>query len=171
MSPGIPGTQPAHGNCMQDSGLQGSCHCGNISLRVSLPPGSPALVPRCCNCGYCTRQGAAWISHAAGRLEIDIADATAVRCYRQGSNQADLVFCLGCGTLTHVCTEEDGRILAAVNSRVFDVTTALAASQSVSPQELDAAAKMQRWRQLWFGQVVVRNMWSRQDAGRPGEQN
>ena len=141
-----------------ESKLRGSCHCGDITLQVSLPPGSQALVPRRCDCGFCSRHGAEWISAADGRLEIQFADGAAAGRYRQGSNQADLVFCRRCGALTHVCIEESGRMLAAANSRMFDQSRLLAAAEPVSPQRLDAAEKLQRWRRLWFARVVLRNM-------------
>jgi hypothetical protein len=121
-----------------------------LTLHIARAPGEVA--PRACDCGFCTRHGAAWVSDAAGRLEIAVGDPALARHYRQGSNTARFLFCGGCGVLVAVLLDDD-RCYAAVNARCLDEAAALAQPITVSPQRLAAEEKVARWRQLWTADV------------------
>ena len=126
----------------------GGCHCGNVRFRLETRIPLSAFVPRACDCGFCTRHRAAWISDAAGRLAI--AGGDAIRRYRQGSGQADFLFCRDCGVLVAVvCEGEDGIRRGAVNRNSFDERQGFGAEVAASPQQLAPGAKLARWTQLW----------------------
>lgn len=126
----------------------GGCHCGALRFEFASSQALAAFVPRACDCDFCTRHRAAWVSDAAGALRIDADDAR-LRRYRQGSGQADFLLCAGCGVLVAVvATAADGRLLGAANRNAFDDRAAFAAETTVSPQQLGPEAKLSRWSQL-----------------------
>jgi len=47
--------------------LKGGCHCGKVrvELTTSIRPGD--FRPRACDCSFCTKHGAAYVSDPAGR--------------------------------------------------------------------------------------------------------
>jgi hypothetical protein len=55
--------------------------------------------------------------------------------------------------LVAVELSEDGRRYAAVNVAALEDAGAFGAAISVSPQQLDAAAKKSRWKALWIPTV------------------
>ena len=127
----------------------GGCHCGALRFEFSTAQALVDFAPRACDCDFCTRHRAAWVSDAAGSLRIE-ADETRLRRYRQGSGQADFLFCAHCGVLVAVVARAgDGYLLGAANRNAFDGREAFMAETTVSPQQLDAATKLARWTQLW----------------------
>jgi hypothetical protein len=46
-------------------------------------------------------------------------------------------------------------LYAAVNAKVVDAGTTFAAEQSVSPKQLSAGQKMNRWKDIWFSDVRI----------------
>ena len=88
---------------MADSNLmQGSCHCGRItfSFLSSVPP--EKYSPRACDCSFCQRHGALYISDQNGSLVLDIKEADALGEYRFGHKLGKFVFCRNCGVFVAV---------------------------------------------------------------------
>lgn len=127
----------------------GGCHCGALRFEFSTAQALAGLVPRACDCDFCTRHRAGWVSDATGSLRIDADDAR-LRRYRQGSGQADFLLCADCGVLVAVVARTgDERLLGAANRNAFDGRGTFVAETTVSPQLLDPATKLARWAQLW----------------------
>ncbi len=135
--------------------LRGSCHCAAITLDVTLSQSASQYTPRACDCAFCRRHGASWLSDAQGRLTLRARDDASVTRYRQGSEQAEFIACAQCAVLVAVVCDVDGRRYAAVNARALDPdrVAGFAPEQTASPQQLPAADKLARWRQLWFADV------------------
>lgn len=113
-----------------------------------------AIAPRACDCDFCQRHGAAWVSDPRGALQIRAGDAALLR-YRQGSGQAEFLLCGHCGVLVAVVARDaDGRLIGAANRNAFDTRDMFASSVPASPQQLAAAAKLDRWTQLWTPATV-----------------
>jgi hypothetical protein len=131
----------------------GGCHCG--ALRWTLETRHPldGFTPRACDCDFCTRHRAAWVSDAQGALRIR-GSAEHLRRYRQGSAQADFLFCNGCGVLVAVVCPTDDGLRGAVNRNSFDERRLLGAEVVASPQQLAPDAKLARWSQLWTPTVL-----------------
>jgi hypothetical protein len=131
----------------------GGCHCG--ALRWTLESRHPldGFTPRACDCDFCTRHRAAWVSDAQGALQVH-GDAEHLRRYRQGSGQADFLLCNGCGVLVAVVCPTDDGLRGAVNRNSFDERHRLGAEVVASPQQLAADAKLARWSQLWTPAVL-----------------
>jgi hypothetical protein len=134
--------------------LRGGCNCGNIRLELSLSQTPAAYAPRACDCDFCRKHVAAYVSDPAGALTIRIRDAALTERHRQGSAQAEFLLCTRCGVLTAVLYKDAGRTYAAVNARACDAT-GFGAEQSVSPKKLAPGQKSERWRALWFPDVSI----------------
>ena len=55
--------------------LSGGCHCGNLRLQVELTRIPGEYSPRACDCDFCCKHGAAWLSDPQGSLRISVRDA------------------------------------------------------------------------------------------------
>ena len=127
----------------------GGCHCGALRWQFTTTKLLGDFVPRACDCDYCTRHRAAWVSDPAGQLQIHAGTAKLQR-YRQGSGQAEFLLCRDCGVLVAVIAQgDDGRLFGAVNRNAFDQRDAFVTETVVSPQRLAAETKLERWSHLW----------------------
>lgn len=133
--------------------LRGGCHCGTIRVELELPRAPAAYTPRACDCSFCRKHGAAYVSDPAGRLHIVVRDQTALGRYRQGNGLAEFLFCKTCGVLVGVAYAEGARLYATVNSRVIEDDPGFPDATAVSPQTLGADEKVARWKAVWFRDV------------------
>jgi len=135
--------------------VRGGCYCGNIGLTVFLSRDSSAYNPRACDCDFCQKHGAAYVSDPRGTLSVRIREEGHVNRFRQGSNTAEMLVCRQCGVLVGALYEADGRLFGTLNARSLDCRAAFGPEQSVSPKLLTADQKVQRWRDIWFPDVRV----------------
>lgn len=135
--------------------VSGGCYCGNIRLTVTLSRDPPAYHPRACDCDFCRKHGAAYVSDPQGELRIRIAEAGQVNRFRQGSNTAEMLLCRQCGVLVGALYQEEDRLFGTLNAHVLDCRTSFGPEQSVSPRLLAADQRVQRWRDVWFANVGV----------------
>jgi hypothetical protein len=137
--------------------LSGGCHCGNIRLDLQLTHAPADYQPRACDCDFCRMHGAAYVSDAAGTLQLRIRDPDAAGRYRQGSGRAELVLCRTCGVLIGAVCAIEEQLYGTVNARALDAYAQFGAAQTVSPRTLNESDKVRRWQQLWFPNVVIRS--------------
>ena len=135
--------------------LSGRCHCGSIRVELELTRSPESYQPRACDCEFCRKHAAAWISDPEGSLRIRIADGARAATYRQGSGLAELIFCGNCGILVCALHRGDGSLHAAVNARVFAGGAGFGSEQTVSPKTLSDGEKLERWQQIWFSNVRI----------------
>ncbi|HJR75010.1 MAG TPA: aldehyde-activating protein [Luteimonas sp.] len=135
--------------------LQGSCHCARLTLRYDTDQTPSATHPRACDCTFCRKHGAAYLSDPAGALSIEEHVAGSRREYRQGSENARFQVCGHCGVLIAVVFEQEGRLFGAVNAKCLDGDPGFAETVDVSPQRLSADDKIARWLQAWIPDVAV----------------
>lgn len=128
--------------------LRGGCHCGKVEATFDTQHDPATLHPRACDCSFCRKHGAAWVSDPAGRLVVGTREPGALREYRQGSGNARFLLCSDCGVLVAVVAEGDTGLLGAVNAGCLQPAS-LGEPVVASPQQLAAADKIARWRQLW----------------------
>ena len=110
-------------------------------------------VPRACDCDFCTKHGAAYISDAKGSLVVRIKAESETRRYTQGSGQAEFLLCRNCGVLVGVFYRREGRLYGTVNAKVLEAE--FAAPRPASPKQLSDEDKVQRWQELWFPGVRI----------------
>ncbi len=96
--------------------MNGSCHCGRVTVRV---PGSPDYL-NACNCTLCFKKGALWGYFPRSEVEIEGATEAYVR-----GDEADPYlstnFCPHCGTTTHwMPLADDAPDRMGVNMRLFE---------------------------------------------------
>lgn len=137
--------------------VSGGCHCGNIEIDVGLTAAPGAYRPRVCDCDFCRKHGAAWLSDDKGSLLIRIKDRHESETYRQGSKQAEFLLCRNCGVLVAVLHRVDLKLHAAINVKAFDSTAKFGIEQAVSPKRLSADEKANRWQDIWFSNVRIQD--------------
>lgn len=134
--------------------LRGSCHCGATQVRavVSFQPDTFAL--RKCDCSFCVKHGAAYISDASGSVTYTTKPGSSLRRYHQYEDGiAEFLICDTCGVVVGVTyTDSNKRIYSAVNGMIF-LNQKFADPLSVSPQKLSKDEKTERWKKLWFSDV------------------
>ncbi len=133
----------------------GGCRCGVIRFAADFTETLQGKPPRACDCDYCTRHGAAYLSDPRGRLVITLTDPAQVGHEHQGSGIADFWICRECGVLAVTTYEERGRVYATVNALALDDADILAPARTVSPQQLDDPERVARWKSLWFNDVEI----------------
>jgi len=135
--------------------IHGQCHCGNITVEVGLPKPPQSYSPRVCDCDFCRKHGAAYLSDIDGSLNFTITGQTQAAPYRQGSGVAEFIICRQCGVLVGAFHVDGSRTLGVVNVRALDGVGAFGQAQPISPKTLTAAQKIERWRTLWFPRVGI----------------
>jgi hypothetical protein len=78
---------------MLDMNVQGSCHCGAVTLDVARAPTEVTS----CNCSICRRLGTLWAYYAPADVRVTGATAT----YQWGDKTIDFHHCATCGCTTH----------------------------------------------------------------------
>jgi hypothetical protein len=129
--------------------LRGGCHCGNLTLTLATSQQPATTHPRACDCAFCTKHGAGWISDAEGQLTLHVRDDGLLSGYRQGSGSARFLLCRDCGVLVAVVHDDGTGLRGAANVRCLDVAAAFGEPVTVSPQQLSREEKVTRWSQLW----------------------
>lgn len=135
--------------------IPGGCHCGNVQVEFATAKDLAGFHPRACDCTFCRRHGASWLSDAEGRLRISEHAAGDLREYRQGSEAARFLFCAACGVCVAVIFEEGTHRYAAVNAGCLEGEPGFGETMPASPQLLSAAEKVARWKALWIADVAV----------------
>jgi hypothetical protein len=133
----------------------GACHCGNIELQMEFSQAPHSYQPRVCDCDFCRKHSAAYVSDARGSLDIRIENPRDCATCRQGSALAEFLFCNVCGVLTCVLYPTEDGYYGAVNVRVIDPEIQFGDEQAVSPKALSPEQKSSRWRQVWFSSVNI----------------
>ena len=131
-----------------------SCCCGNISALVTFSKPLAEFESRSCDCEFCVKHGAAYVSDRKGDLKIAISDFQAVSGYRHGSGAAEFWVCQACGVLVAVTHDQGDKLLGAVNARALLNYHSVTQQKVVSPKTLTQNAKTKRWGEIWFQDVT-----------------
>jgi Uncharacterized conserved protein len=134
--------------------FKGSCHCGNVCVELALTRPPKEYNPRACDCDFCRKHGASYVSDPNGSLVIHVRDENALHRYRQGSNTADMVLCANCGVLIGGAYQAAEGVFATINVMIIDGDVTFGETKPASPKELNAAEKVRRWTDLWFANVL-----------------
>lgn len=141
---------------MTSHSYAGGCHCGNIAVEIELTKAAGAYRPRACDCDYCVRHAAAYLSDPRGRLTIRVQRESDLGRYRQGDGLADFLVCRTCGVLVGATYADPSGRYAVVNCRAVAGLSGLGPETPVSPKTLSAEAKTERWKKIWFSDVTLR---------------
>jgi hypothetical protein len=135
--------------------VSGGCYCGNILVDLELANEPESYHPRACDCGFCRKHGAAYLSDPQGSLRLRISDSRYSGTYRQGNELAEMLLCTRCGVLIGALYRSEGLLYGAVNVKTIEDAANFGAEQPVSPKQLPAQEKVARWRRLWFSSVAL----------------
>jgi hypothetical protein len=135
--------------------VTGGCHCGNIRVHLDLTRDPGTYGPRACDCDFCRKHRAAYISDPHGALRITIQRELDHSGYRQGAGLAEFLICRNCGVLVGVLYRQEDSLYAAVNVNATETPADFGLEQPVSPKTLGGPEKAQRWQQVWFSEVVI----------------
>jgi len=133
----------------------GACHCGNIQIEFQSTRLLGEFQPRSCDCSFCSKHGAIYVSDPKGKLVITVRDRGQLNTYRQGSASAEFLMCAKCGVLAAVVYAEGERLYATVNGKAIENSEALGEEIRVSPWKLGADEKKGRWKDTWFADVTI----------------
>jgi hypothetical protein len=133
----------------------GSCFCGNIGIELELTKETSQYNPRECDCDFCQKHGATYISENNGNLKIRINEKEKISRFKQGSNLAEFLICKNCGILAAGIYKEQNIIYAAINVRSLKNKKEFGQSVIVSPENLSGDDKIQRWKKIWFKNVEI----------------
>jgi hypothetical protein len=133
----------------------GGCDCRNLSVEMELSEPSGSYRPRSCDCRFCRKHGAAYVSDPKGSLRIKVRETELLGRYRQGSGTAEFLLCARCGVLIGVSYQEGELRYAAVNVQAIGDGTTFGSPTVISPKALAIDERVQRWKQLWFSNVRI----------------
>jgi hypothetical protein len=126
-----------------------------LTVTAELTGDASTRAPRACDCSFCTKHGAMYLSDAAGALRIEVREPSHLMRYRQGSGNAEMLLCQHCGVLVAVVHDEGETLYGAVNATCLANRSAFALPIVVSPAKLSAEEKIDRWKKLWFRHVQI----------------
>jgi hypothetical protein len=135
--------------------FSGSCHCGSVTLEIELSAPAARFTPRACDCEFCRKHGACYVSDPAGSLLLRLRAEQHLGRYRQGSGSAEMLLCRNCGVLVGAVHRDEQCLRGVVNVNALSAPIEFAAALPVSPKSLTAQQKVQRWRELWFPEVRI----------------
>jgi hypothetical protein len=135
--------------------LSGGCHCGNVRVDLELAREPATYRPRACDCDFCRKHAAAYLSDPQGTLTIRLRDASNTGSYRQGNSLAECLFCKNCGVLVGAIYRSGDRVIGVVNVKAIEGGTNFGMEQPVSPKALSGEEKIARWQDIWFSNVTI----------------
>jgi hypothetical protein len=134
--------------------LTGGCYCRNIVVELGLSREPGQYEPRACDCDFCRKHGAAYVSDPQGSLRILIRDPSLAGEFRQGNELADMLLCARCGVLIGALYRSEGRVYATINAQAVEGGS-FGMPTPVSPKQLSGENKVARWKKLWFSDVTI----------------
>jgi len=134
--------------------INGRCHCGNISFKLSWEPEPKEIPARACDCSFCTKHGGVWTSCNTGSLKVTVADPSLVSHYSFGTKTAQFHICTRCGIVPIVTSAIEGRTYAVVSVNAFEgVDQSLLKHASASFEAEDEKARLSRRKKNWIANV------------------
>ncbi len=135
---------------MSNHSITGGCRCGKVTLEVNLASELGTYNPRACNCSFCRKHDAAYISDSNGSVVIRTDTISNLEITRQGDELAEFLFCRACGQLLGARWQEVGGQYGCVNAQALLDRKLFGEQLSVTPKKLSAEQKTARWKELWF---------------------
>ena len=133
----------------------GGCHCQNVSFEIESANNLNRYHPRACDCSFCIKHGASYISYKNGKLTIYVNNRRDLNKYQNGSKIVSFLICRVCGVLIGVCYKNQDTLYATVNSKTVDQNNSFGKETVVSPKTLSEKEKILRWKDAWFSNVSI----------------
>jgi len=134
--------------------INGRCHCGNISFKLTWEPEPEEIPARACDCSFCTKHGGVWTSCNTGSLKVTVGDPSFVSKYSFGTKTAQFHICSKCGIVPVVTSQIEGRTYAVVSVNAFEgVAPSLLKRAAASFEAEDETARLSRRKRNWIANV------------------
>lgn len=131
--------------------FRGGCHCGNITLELTISIEPAAVELRECQCTFCRKHGARTMT-PPGRVEIVLGDPALVEKYRFSQRTADFLICRRCGTFVAAVIDDAA---ATINVNVMeDRLLFVRAPSPVNYDGEDVSTRTARRASRWTPAVV-----------------
>jgi hypothetical protein len=130
--------------------LDGSCHCGSLTIRLDTACEPSQLPVRTCGCTFCVMHQPRYTSDPAGHVTICVASDASAGRYRFGLRLADFLICRTCGVF--VAAYQPGDVARAVINlnvlaRAADFVTAPTRFSAYDSEDAEtrAARRAKNW--------------------------
>jgi hypothetical protein len=134
--------------------INGRCHCGNISFKLTWEPEPREIPARACDCSFCTKHGGVWTSCNTGSLNVTVGDPSLVSKYSFGTKTAQFHICSKCGIVPIVTSLIEGHTYAVVSVNAFEgVAPSLLKRATASFEAEDEKARLSRRQKNWIANV------------------
>jgi len=133
---------------------RGSCFCGNIKFELKTLKQAQDFAIRRCQCSFCTKTGARYISDPKGELIVHLKDENRVNLIQFGTKTADFAACLECGAIPLAISNIDGQVYGIININALDEAANF--NRHAIAMDYDDESKEQRLarrKQNWIGAV------------------
>jgi len=133
--------------------MKGACPCRNIELHWQLVDLS--LVPRKCDCAYCSAHGVSWVSKSGTRLRATVHNPRYYSVTRQGMGMASFHECTHCRMPVFASASIAGEDYAVVNAACLSNPRGFADPVPVSCGDESAQQRTLRWQRNWSSLAKV----------------
>lgn len=133
----------------------GGCDCGNITVDMELMVDPASYHPRACDCSFCRKHGAAYVTDPNGKVAISVKHESELRKHRNGSELADFLICKRCGVLIGGLYQDGPGRYVTINVNTLDGYADFGQPVPVSPKTLSPEQKKSRWQEIWFSDVTI----------------
>ena len=131
--------------------LEGSCHCGNLRVRLHSTRAAGELPLRACDCTFCRKHGARTTADPEGHLEVKVAEAGELSRYQFGLKTGEFLVCRRCGTYVAATMREGGSWLAVLNVNLLaDQSPFARPAESISYDGETSEQRIARRKQRWM---------------------
>lgn len=141
---------------MKKSQFLGRCHCGNVSYQFDTDLTIKELGIRKCDCSFCLKNGARYISDPMGELTISVQDENSLQKYQFGTQTAEFLRCSHCGVMPACTCEIEGILYGIININTLDKVEHFGRHAKVmSYEEETLEERLNRRKQNWIGNVKI----------------
>ncbi len=127
--------------------LEGSCHCGDISLRFETEHEPAALPVTICGCTFCIKHRPRFTNDPTGSLAITYKDEACLSRYRFALRLADFLVCRTCGVFACTFLNQRACINLEVLKRSLEFSAAPARFTAYNSETIDT--RRARWMKEW----------------------
>ena len=138
---------------MMSKTYSGNCHCGAVRLTLHFDKNAGDITPKACDCDFCYKHGAQYVSDPKGRVEVQCADYELLTSYGSPGKLTRYLFCNRCGNLIGSEFSADGYHFMIVNGRMLNEFDHFPEPDNVHADTRALSEQIVHWQQHWFQDV------------------
>jgi hypothetical protein len=136
--------------------ITGGCDCNNIEINWNTVDYS--LVPRACQCDYCSSKSAAYVTKPGTGFDVSIRRKKLHKKVQHGSKNAIFHECANCDQVIFVTSEIDGELYGALNANHLINKLSFSAPVKLNFSSQTAEQKRERWRKNWCRPILITSL-------------